>query len=81
MLRIERSGNGQVLFTLSGRIEERRNPRTPATARLREIWTAADFQFAGRDACQPGRREISSPVRGTWHQARQLSTPRPNVDR
>jgi len=35
----------------------------------------------GRDACRPGCREIFSPVRGTWYQARKLSTPHPNVDR
>jgi len=76
MLRIERSG--QRLFTLSGRIEGEIQELQKLL--LREIWAAADFQFTGRDACQPRCCEISSPVRGAWHQARKLSTPHPNVD-
>jgi hypothetical protein len=52
MLRIERSTNGQVVFTL-----------VSATARRRDVWAAGNVRFAGRDARKPGRRDFSRRLR------------------
>ena len=51
------------------------------TVRPRDRWAAADSGFEGRDARQPGCRQISPPLRGRWHQARKLPSPCPKVDR
>ena len=55
-------------------------PASP-TARRRDIWAAADSGFEGCDARQPGCCRISPPLRSRWHQARELPSPRPKVDR
>ena len=53
----------------------------PTTACRRDIWAAGDFGSEGRDARQPGCRQISPPLRGRWHPARKLPSPCPKVDR
>ena len=73
--------NGQVLFTVSGRIETEDIKQLQELLAVRDIWAAAGFGFEGRDARQSGCRPISWPLRGRWHQARKLSSPCPKVDR
>ena len=69
MLRIERSGNGQVLFTLSGRIEGEIQELQKLIASEK---SGQQLIFDLRDVTlvRPGCREISSTLRGTWHHAR-----------
>ena len=80
MLRIERSGNGQVLFTLSGRIEGEVQELQKLIASEKPgqqlIFNLRDATLVNQDAVK-----FLAHLRGTWHHARKLSAPHPNVDR
>ena len=54
MLRIERSANGQVVFTLSGRIQTEDIEQVRQLLGVETPGQAVMFDFAGRDAREPG---------------------------
>ncbi len=64
MLKIQRSANGRVVFTLSGRIEAEDVKELRQLLALETAGQHAGAGFEGRDTRQPGRGEISRQLRG-----------------
>jgi hypothetical protein len=81
VLKIQRSGNGRVVFTLSGRIETEDVEDAATTARFGDSETAVGLGFEERDARQPGRGDISHQLRGGQHNDRKLPCLYTRVDR
>jgi hypothetical protein len=72
MLKIQRSANGRIFFTLSGRIEAEDVKELREQLAFETGGATAGFGFEGRDTRQPGRGGISRRLLGRQHQAREL---------
>jgi hypothetical protein len=64
MLKIQRSANGRVVFTLSGRIEAEDVKELGQLLALETAGQHVALEFEGRDPRQRWRGEISCRLRG-----------------
>jgi hypothetical protein len=81
MLRIKRSGNGEVAYTLSGRLDEKDIPELDALIRSEAngLHLVLDLN-EGPNSGGPGCHQLSGALRSGQHHTEELPSIRPRVD-